>query len=55
MGFNNVFYTKDAGLLFFNRAAVTANRYWYYASALRPMRGNQSFHCHLLNIGLKYL
>ena len=49
-----IMYSEDAGLLFFNRAAVKANGYWYYASALRPMRGNQSFHCHLVNIGLNY-
>ena len=48
------FYTEVAGLQFFNRAAVKANRYWYYASALRPMRGNQYFRCHLVNIGPNY-
>ena len=48
-------YTEDEGLPFFDRAAVTVNGYWYYASALRPMRGNQSFHCHLVNIGLSYI
>ena len=47
-------YTEDAGLPFFDRAAVTENGYWYYTSALRPMRGNQSFHCHLANIGPIY-
>ena len=44
-------YTEYAGLPFFDRAAVTENGYWYYTSALRPMRGNQSFHYHLENIG----
>ena len=28
--------TEDAGLPYFDRAAVIVNRNWYYASALEP-------------------
>ena len=48
-------YTEDEGLPFFDCAAVTVNGYWYYASALGAMRGNESFCCHLVNIGLNYI
>ena len=30
-------YTEDAGLPYFDRAAVIANGNWYYASALESM------------------
>ena len=33
------------GLPIFDRAAVTANGNWYYASALGSMGGELSFHC----------
>ena len=33
-------YTEDAGLPYFDCAAVTANRYWWYGKALESMRAN---------------
>ena len=47
-------YTKQTGLPVFDSAAVTANGNWYYASALNPVRGNQTFRCRLVNIGSNY-
>ena len=43
-------YTGQTGLPYFDRAAVIAIGSWYYGRALEPMRGNQSFRCHLVNI-----
>ena len=36
-------YTEDAGLPYFDRAAVIANGNWYYASALESMGRNFVF------------
>ena len=47
-------YTEDAGLPFFNRAAVRANGNWYYGPALESMRATSDFRCHSVNIALKY-
>ena len=47
-------YTEDAGLPFFNRAAVIANGNWYYASALESMGAKLCFRYCLVNIGPRY-
>ena len=49
-----VLYKAQTGLPYFDRAAVIAIGSWYYGSALESMRGNQSFLCHLVNIGAIY-
>ena len=47
-------YTEDAGLPYFDRAAVKANRNWYYASALESMGANLCFRYRSVNIGPSY-
>ena len=47
-------YTEDAGLPFFDRAAVIANGNWYYASALESMGATLCFRYCLVNIGPRY-
>ena len=47
-------YTAQTGLPYFDRAAVTANGSWLYGSALESMRGDQTFRCRFVNIGLNY-
>ena len=46
--------TEDAGLPYFDRAAVIANGNWYYASALESMGAKLSFRYCLVNIGPSY-
>ena len=45
---------EDAGLPYFNRAAVIANGNWYYASALESMGAKLCFRYCFLNIGPGY-
>ena len=47
-------YTEDAGLPYFDRAAVIANGNWYYASALESMGAKLCFRYCLVNIGPSY-
>ena len=47
-------YTEDAGLQYFDRAAVIANGNWYYTSALESMGAKLCFHYCLVNIGPSY-
>ena len=47
-------YTEDAGLLYFDCAAVIANGNWYYASVLESVGGKLCFHYSLVNIGPSY-
>ena len=47
-------YTEDAGLPYFNRAAVKATGNWYYTSALESMGVKFCFHYHSVNIGPSY-
>ena len=47
-------YTEDAGLPYFNRAAVRANGNWKYGSALESMRVKSYFRCRSANIALNY-
>ena len=46
--------TEDAGLPYFDRAAVIANGNWYYTSALESMGAKLSFRYCLVNIGPSY-
>ena len=46
--------TDDAGLPYFNRAAVISNGNWYYASALESMGAKLCFRYCLVNIGPSY-
>ena len=50
----HVQYTAQTGLPYFDRAAVITIGSWYHGKALEPMRGNQSFRGHLVNIGPIY-
>ena len=50
----NTIYTEDAGLPYFDRAAVIANGNWYYASALESMGAKLCFRYCLVNIGPSY-
>ena len=47
-------YTEDAGLPYFDRAAVIANGNWYYASALESMGAKLCFPYCSVNIGPSY-
>ena len=47
-------YTEDAGLPYFDRAAVIANGNWYYPSALESMGANLCFCYCLVSIGPSY-
>ena len=47
-------YTEDAGLPYFDRAAVIANGNWYYVSALESMGATLCFRYCLVNIGPRY-
>ena len=47
-------HTEDAGLPYFDRAAVIANGNWYYASAFESMGAKLCFRYCLVNIGPRY-
>ena len=47
-------YTEDAGLPYFDRAAVKARGNWYYSSALESMGAKPCFHYRSVNIGPSY-
>ena len=47
-------YTEDAGLPYFDRAAVKAKGNWYYTSALEAMGVKFCFRCRSVNIGPSY-
>ena len=49
-----VLYTEDAGLPYFDRAAVKANGTWWYDSALESMRAKLCFRYCSVNIGPSY-
>ena len=49
-----VLHTEDAGLPYFDRAAVIANGNWYYTSALESMGAKLCFRYCLVNIGPIY-
>ena len=51
---SHVAYTEDAGLPYFDRAAVIANGNWYHASALESMGAKLCCRCCLVNIGPSY-
>ena len=51
---NGCFYTEDAGLPYFNRAAVKATGNWYYTSARESMGVKFCFHYRSVNIGPSY-
>ena len=46
----DIFYTGDAGLPNFNRAALITMGTWYYASAKESKGAKQYFRCRLVNI-----
>ena len=47
-------YTEDAGLPYFDRAAVIANGTWLCGSALKSMGAKLCFRSCLVNIGPSY-
>ena len=51
---NTIQYTEDAGLPYFDLAAVKAKGNWYYSSALEPMGAKLCFCYSSITIGHSY-